>query len=55
VGGKGVKAEGLALAVPLRALPETPAECQGCLEASHPEVQWEVQWGHPVVRFQGLQ
>ena len=55
VGGKGVKAEGLALAVPLRALPETPAECQGCLEeASRPEVLWEVQWGHPVVRFQGL-
>ena len=55
MGGKGVKAEGLALAVPLRALPETPAECQGCLEeASRPEVLWEVQWGHPVVRFQGL-
>ena len=55
VGGKVVKAEGLALAVPLRALPETPAECQGCLEeASRPEVLWEVQWGHPVVRFQGL-
>ena len=50
-----VKAEGLALAVPLRALPETPAECQGCLEgASRPEVLWEVQWGHPVVKFQGL-
>ena len=50
-----VKAEGLALAVPLRALPETPAECQGCLQgASRPEVQWEVQWGHPVVKFQGL-
>ena len=55
VGGKVVKAEGLALAVPLRALPETPVECQGCLEeASRPEVLWEVQWGHPVVRFQGL-
>ena len=53
VGGKGVKAEGLALAVPLRALPETPVEC---LEgASRPEVQWEVRLGHPVVRFQGLQ
>ena len=49
-----VKAEGQCLAVPLllRAFPETQ-ECQGCLEASHPEVQWEVQWGHPVVRFPG--
>ena len=57
-GDKVVKAEGLALAVPLRALLETPAECQGCLgcleEASRPEVLWEVQWGHPVVKFQGL-
>ena len=55
-GDKVVKAEGQCLAVPLllRALPETP-ECQGCLEeASRPEVQWEVQLGHPVARFPGL-
>ena len=52
MGDKVVKAEGLAVSVPLLlwALPETP----GWPEVSRPEVQWEVQWGHPVVRFQGL-
>ena len=57
VGDRGVKSEGLALGVsvpPLpRALPETP-ECPGYpAEVSRPEVQWVVQWGHPV-RSQGL-